>query len=78
MFSISTVASSTKMPTASAMPPSVITLSVCPSQFRAMIETKIESGIEMMTINVLRHEPRKSKIIRPVNPAAIAASTSTP
>ena len=31
MFSISTVASSTRMPTASAMPPSVMTLSVCPS-----------------------------------------------
>src|SRR5205807_1472598 len=31
MFSISTVASSTSMPTASARPPSVITLIVCPN-----------------------------------------------
>ena len=34
MFSISTVASSTRMPTASASPPSVITLSVWPSGLR--------------------------------------------
>ena len=47
MFSISTVASSTRMPTASAMPPSVMTFSVCPSAQSTMIETRIESGIEI-------------------------------
>ena len=47
MFSISTVASSTRMPTASAMPPSVMTFSVSPSSHRQMIDTRIDSGIEM-------------------------------
>ena len=47
MFSISTVASSTRMPTASARPPSVMMLIVSPSALSTMIETKMESGIEM-------------------------------
>ena len=38
MFSISTVASSTRMPTASAMPPSVMMLSDWPSAHRTMID----------------------------------------
>src|SRR5258706_3887696 len=53
-FSISTVASSTRIPTASAIPPRVITFSVSPSAARAMIETRMESGMEMITIKVLR------------------------
>jgi hypothetical protein len=36
-----------------------------------MIDTKIDKGIEITTISVLRHEPRKSRIINPVNPAAM-------
>ncbi len=78
MFSIETVASSTKMPTASAIPPSVITFKVWPSARSAMIETKIESGIETTTISVLRQLPKKSKIINAVRSAAIAASLTTP
>ena len=78
MFSISTVASSTRMPTASAMPPSVMVLSDWPSAHRTMIEVRIDSGIEVATISVLRHEPRNSRIIRAVSPAAIAPSLSTP
>ena len=78
MFSISTVASSTRMPTASAMPPSVMTFSVSPRKPRTMIETRIDSGIEIMTISVLRQLPRNSRIIRAVRPAAIAASFTTP
>ena len=78
VFSISTVASSTRMPTASARPPSVITLMVCPSRLRMQSEVRIESGIEMQTISVLRQLPRNSRIIRPVRPAAISASRTTP
>ena len=63
VFSISTVASSTRMPTASARPPSVITLMVCPSRLRMQSEARIESGIEMQTISVLRQLPRNSRII---------------
>ena len=36
------------------------------------------SGIEMQTIKVLRQLPRNSRIIRPVRPAAISASRTTP
>ena len=63
VFSISTVASSTRMPTARARPPSVITLMVSPSTLRMQSEARIESGIEMQTIRVLRQLPRKSRII---------------
>ena len=78
MFSISTVASSTRMPTASASPPSVITLSVWPHSFSTMIETRIESGIDVTTMSVLRALPRKSRIMRAVSTAAIRPSRSTP
>ena len=37
----------------------------------------MESGIETITIKVERQEPRKSRIIRAVSAAAIAASRST-
>ncbi len=70
MFSIVTVASSTRMPTASARPPRVITLMVWPSRLSTISEVRIESGIEMQTISVLRQLPRNSRIIRPVSTAA--------
>ena len=54
MFSISTVASSTRIPTASASPPNVMTFNECPSKYSMMIEDKIASGIETATISVLR------------------------
>ena len=63
MFSISTVASSTRMPTASASPPSVMMLMVSPSRLSAMTEVRIESGIDTAMISVLRQLPRKSRII---------------
>ena len=78
VFSISTVASSTRMPTASAMPPKVITLMVSPSRLRMASEVRIESGIEMHTMMVLRQLPRNSRIIRAVRNAAITASRTTP
>jgi hypothetical protein len=41
------------------------------------IEVRIDSGIEINTIKVDRHEPRNNRIISPVSPAAIAPSRST-
>jgi hypothetical protein len=78
MFSTSTVASSTRMPTASASPPSVMMLMVSPSTLRVMTDVRIESGIETAMINVLRQLPRKSRIIAAVRQAAITASRITP
>ena len=78
MFSISTVASSTRMPTASARPPSVMMLIVSPSADSTMSEHRIDSGIETAMISVLRQLPRKIRIITPVRQAAMIASRTTP
>ena len=78
MFSIATVASSTRMPTASASPPSVMMLIVSPSALSTMIELRIDSGIETAMMTVLRQLPRKTRIISAVRQAAITASRSTP
>ena len=43
-----------------------------------MIEVRIESGIDVTTISVLRHDPRNSRIITAVRPAAMAPSRTTP
>src|SRR6185295_9565028 len=55
-FSISTVASSTRMPTARAMPPSVIVLSENPIAHRRMMDVRIDRGIDVATMSVLRHD----------------------
>ena len=78
MFSIATVASSTRMPTASARPPSVMMLIVSPSALSTMIDVRIDSGIETAMISVLRQLPRNSRIISAVRQAAITASRTTP
>jgi hypothetical protein len=52
MFSIVTVASSTRIPTANARPPKVMMLIVCPSALRAAIEERMAKGIEMAMISV--------------------------
>ena len=78
MFSIVTVASSTRMPTARASPPSVMMFMVSPSQLMTMIETRIDRGIEMMTTSVLLQLPRNMRIMSAVSPAAIVASRTTP
>ena len=78
VFSIVTVESSTRMPTASARPPSVMVLSVSPRKYSTTSEDRIASGIEIMTTSVDRHEPRNSRIISAVSAAAIAPSRSTP
>src|SRR5579871_1322485 len=77
-FSISTVASSTRIPTARANPPRVITFTVSPKAVRIMMEVRMARGIEVQTINVLRQLPRNSKIMSAVKNAAIPASRSTP
>ena len=53
-------------------------LMVSPSADRQAIEARIDSGIEIVMISVLRQLPRNSRIIRPVRAAAIAASRITP
>ena len=52
-------------------------LSVSPRKYRTTIDVRIERGIEIKTIRVDRHEPRNSRIISPVSPAAIAPSRTT-
>src|SRR5271163_442066 len=71
VFSISTVASSTSMPTASAKPPSDITLIVSPRWEKAVTEKRTASGIEVHTIRVLRQLPRKTRIMMAVSKAAV-------
>ena len=78
MFSIVTVASSTRMPTASASPPSVMTLSVSPIADSATIEPSAASGMDVAMMSVERQLPRNSKIIRLVSAAAMAPSRATP
>ncbi len=77
-FSISTVASSTRMPTASARPPSVMMLMVSCRKLITIIDVRMESGIETAMIRVLRQLPRNSRIIKPVRHAAMTASRITP
>jgi len=77
-FSTSTVASSTRMPTARARPPSVMMLMVSPSRLSAMTDVRIESGMDTAMMIVLRQLPRKSRIIAAVRQAAITASRITP
>jgi len=43
-----------------------------------MIEVRIDSGIDVITITVLRHDPRNSRIINAVRAAAMAPSRTTP
>ncbi len=76
-FSITTVASSTRMPTASARPPRVITLIVSCNKLSTIIEVRMERGIETAMMNALRQLPRNSRIINAVRQAAIMASRIT-
>src|SRR5882762_6909258 len=77
-FSISTVASSTSIPTASANPLSDMMLMVWPSILRTMMETTMDKGMEIATIIVLRQLPRKTRIIIAVRQAEIMPSRTTP
>src|ERR1700720_2383896 len=78
MFSMVTVASSTRIPTASASPPKVMMLMVSPSADRQVMDARIDSGIEIVMISVLRQLPKNSRIRRPVSAPAITAARITP
>ncbi len=78
MFSMVTVASSTRMPTASARPPSVMMFKVSPAADRAARALRIASGIEVAMMMVERQLPRNSRIIRLVSAAAMMPSRMTP
>ncbi len=78
MFSMVTIAWSTRMPTESARPPSVMRLSVSPSALSARIEARIDRGMVSAMMTVERQLPRKSSTISAVSPAAITASITTP
>ena len=53
-------------------------LIVSPSALSTQIEVRIESGMEMAMISVLRQLPRNSRIITAVRQAAMMASRTTP
>ena len=73
-----TVESSTNIPTASARPPSVMVFRVSPRKYSPTSDDRIASGIEIITTSVDRQEPRKTRIISAVRPAAMAPSRKTP
>ena len=78
MFSIVTVASSTKIPTAKASPPSVMMFKVSPSADKPTMAPMIDKGMDTAMMSVDRQLPKKSKIIKLVKAAAISPSTATP
>ena len=77
VFSIVTTASSTRMPMASAKPPSDMMLSVFPVSHKATRAKVKEQGMLTSTTTTLRTSARNNKIIKPVSPAPIAASVAT-
>ena len=77
MFSISTVASSTRMPIASANPPRVMILIVLPVRSRMTIDPSSASGMLRTTMITARRSRRNSRTISPVSPAPSAPSTPT-
>ncbi len=77
VFSIVTVASSTRMPMANAKPPSVIMLIVLPVSHSPTSELVSDKGMLMSTTITLRMSCRNKRIISPVRPAPMAPSVST-
>ena len=69
MFSIATVASSTRMPTARANPPRVMILMVCPAPQRATTAVSRANGIVTTTIVELRQSRKNSSTMSPVSKA---------
>ena len=78
IFSTSTVASSTSMPTAKANPPSVMMLMVSPIALSTMIDVRMANGIEVAMMTVLRQLPRNVRIMNAVRHAAMSVSLTTP
>ena len=64
IFSMVTVASSTRMPTASARPPRVMMFKVWPVAHSPLSADSTASGIETAMMTVERQLPRNSRIIR--------------
>ena len=77
MFSMVTVASSTRIPTANASPPNVITLRVCPLTASNAMAESTARGIDAAMIKVERQLPRNSRIIALVSNAAMMPSWAT-
>ena len=76
-FSIVTVASSTKMPIASAIPPSDMMLIVLPVTQSPNNDPRSASGMLDTTTITLRTSPRNNRIMSPVKPAPINPSVAT-
>ena len=77
MFSMTTVDSSTRIPTASANPPSVMMLMVCPAPHRATTAVSNAKGMVITTISALRQSRRNSRTMRPVSTAPSKPSRTT-
>ena len=77
MFSTSTVDSSTRMPMASARPPRVIRLIVCPVSHSAIRAPHKANGMFRTTTMTLRQSRKNSSTIRPVSPAPMSPSVTT-
>ncbi len=77
VFSISTVASSTRMPMASARPPRVMRLIVWPVSHSATSAPQIANGMFRTTTMTLRQSRRNSSTISPVSAAPIRPSVTT-
>ncbi len=78
MFSISTVASSTSTPTASASPPSVMTLMVCPSARITSAAPMTDSGMETTTMKRAAPAAEEHQDHRGRERAAMSPSVSSP
>ena len=78
MFSMQTVASSTRIPTASASPPRVMMFTVCLLIHSASSAAMSERGMLMTTMKALRQSRRNSRIIKPVSSAPSAPSIVRP
>jgi hypothetical protein len=77
MFSIATVASSTRIPTASARPPSVMMLIVCPAPHRRTTAARSANGIVATTMSALLRSRRNRSTTSPVRTAPTSPSSRT-
>ena len=77
MFSTSTVDSSTRMPIASASPPRVMMLIVCPVSQSPTSAPQRAIGMFRTTTTTLRQSRRNRRTIRPVRAAPSAPSVTT-
>jgi hypothetical protein len=73
MFSTSTTASSTNSPIAIASPPSVIVLIDNPSHLKTSIAIRIDSGMAVSEISIVRRLPRKKNSTAATRQPAISS-----